>query len=553
MTNNELREIVADRVRTGDRHVLKTVREWKTAEGRFKAFYFRAEVCCGQAVPVYAVLGVPAGRGPFPGILHFHGGGQTANPYLVEAMVRHGYVGLSFDWTGPAEQREDVTRWHGAGPVRYSGVEPDHAYLARALTAGRQCISLLAEQPQVDPERLGEFGISWGGFLTWLLNAVDDRIKAAVAIYGCGITRNQARFYFRDEVRQSGSFNEKRWFELYHPANYARCQHAPVLFVNGTNDFFGWMNNYRLLARRLDVRHRCAFAPHFNHAVGTLSPTILAWLDHHLRGGPFPEAPRLEIERQAAALRLRSPRLPGAQSSTFYVATDTGIGPDLFWHPYVSESRGREFSVKIPWTELPCRRLLAFVHQRWADGLELSSVPARSEGEPASATGAVRTAAEAPFPLTPEFWQGAAPVDPFYPYVPLGHDTAAPGPTWEVTEGGGLAYQFNTRLVAEARWRPALQQRFYCRLDGPVQEPVTVAFLCYAGSPREQRFQGDFPLAALASGIRLDELKGTDSRGLRSGRKLSHLYVGGKAARPGVVRLLAAGWRLQPRTYRSAI
>ncbi|HEY3415598.1 MAG TPA: dienelactone hydrolase family protein [Armatimonadota bacterium] len=530
---NELREIVASRVRTGDRRVLQTVREWETAEGRFTAFYFRAEVCGGAAVPVYAVLGVPAGAGPFPGVLHFHGGGQTANPYLVEALVRHGYAAISFDWTGPREEREHVTRWNTA--VRYSSVEPDAARIIRALTAGRQCLSILSEHPRVDATRLGEFGISWGGFQTWLLNAVDDRLKAAIAIYGCGITPAQARCYFQGEVAETGGVDAQRWFSLFHPAHYARCQHAPVLFVNGTNDFFGWMNNYRQLARKLDGRHRCAFAPHLNHAVGTLNPTLLAWLDHHLRDRAFPDAPRLEMERHSDGLRLRSPQLPGAHAATFYVAAETGVGPDLFWHPYAAECRGGEFHVAIPWADLPCRRLLGYIHQRWADGVELSSVPVRIDGAPAA-----RVDAESAFPLAPEFWYGPAPTDPFYPYLPLGGGTT--GPAREVTDSD-LAYQFNTRLVAEARWRPARGQRFSCHLDGPVQDPVTVAVLKYAGSPREQRFQGEFSRAALAEGIRLDELKGAAGQGLRNGAGLSHLFLGGTATGPGVVRLLTAGWR----------
>ncbi|MHB9025652.1 MAG: alpha/beta hydrolase family protein [Armatimonadota bacterium] len=530
---HELQTIVASRAATGDRRILNTVRVWDTAEGRFTAFYFRAEVCAGEDVPVYAVLGIPAGDGPFPGVLHYHGGGQTANPYLVEALVRHGYAAISFDWTGPTEGREHVTRWNGV--VRYSGVEPDEARLIRALAAGRQCLSLLAEHPRVDAERLGEFGISWGGFQTWLLNAIDDRLKAAIAIYGCGITPARARFYFQNEIEQAGGFDEKRWFALFHPAGYARRQHAPVLFVNGTNDFFGWMNSYRLLARTLDGRHRCAFAPHLNHGVGSLNGTMLAWLDHHLRDRAFPEAPRLEMERRADGLLLRSPRLPGAQAATIYVATETGVGPDLFWHPYVAEAQGGDFRVAIPWAALPCRRLLGYVHQRWADGVELSSVPVRGEGDPAA-----RIVREPMFPLAPDFWTGPSSTDPFYPYMPLGGDNT--GPAWEVTEDN-LAYQFNTRLVAESCRRPARGQRFACRLGGPVQDPVTVAFLKYAGSPREQRFQGEFSRAALADGIRLDECKGSAGQGLRTAAGLSHLYIGGTAAGPGVVRLLAAGWR----------
>ena len=460
----------------------------------------------------------------------------------METLVGHGYAAISFDWTGPREQREHVTRWPEAG-IRYSAVAPDEAYMVRAVTAARQCLSLLAAHPRVDGERLGEFGISWGGYQTWLLNAVDDRLKAAIAIYGCGITPGQARFYFRDEVKQSGSFDETRWFKLFHPANYARCQHAPVLYINGTNDFFGWMNSYRQLAGKLDGRHRCAFAPHCNHAVATLNPTLLAWLDHHLRGRAFPEAPQLEVAQRSAGLVLRSPQLPGAASADFFVAAENGVGPDYFWQPLPAVLKNGIFTARLPAAAITSVKTMVYAHQRLADGVEISSVPVCTNRLVNSAARVRRIRAAEHFPLTPDLWYGGAPVDPFYPYVPLPTVGDGPGMESSVNDGDSRTYQFNTRLVGAARFRPLPGDRFYCRLEGPVQEPVTVALLRYAGSPRERHYHADCSMAALARGIHLHELKDAGGQGLRSAAGLSHLYIGGKMTKVGLVRLVAAGWR----------
>ncbi|MDD5706222.1 MAG: hypothetical protein PHR35_09870, partial [Kiritimatiellae bacterium] len=144
-----LKTIVDARIATGDRKIVRRVRDLRTAAGSFHAFYFRSEVCRGRDVPVYAIMGIPAGQGPFPGVLHYHGGGQTANPELVARLVDEGYAAISFDWTGPKEGREHTTRWNGCTP-RYSAVAPDAALLIRALTAGRQALTLLAGHPRVD-------------------------------------------------------------------------------------------------------------------------------------------------------------------------------------------------------------------------------------------------------------------------------------------------------------------------------------------------------------------------------------------------------------------
>ena len=38
----------------------------------------------------------------------------------------------------------------------------------------------------MDRDRLGIFGVSVGGTLTWIVAGVDARVKAAAPIYGCG-------------------------------------------------------------------------------------------------------------------------------------------------------------------------------------------------------------------------------------------------------------------------------------------------------------------------------------------------------------------------------
>jgi len=40
--------------------------------------------------------------------------------------------------------------------------------------------------PDVLPDRTAVTGICWGGYTTCLVASLDDRLKAAVPIYGCG-------------------------------------------------------------------------------------------------------------------------------------------------------------------------------------------------------------------------------------------------------------------------------------------------------------------------------------------------------------------------------
>ena len=534
-----LQDLVDARIATGDRAILKRVRRWRTAHGAFTAFYFRSERCRGADVPVYAVLGIPRGGGPFPGVLHYHGGGQTANPDLVEWLARDGYAAISFDWTGPAPDREHVTHWNGCTP-RYSGMKPDEALLVRALTAARQALTILAEQPRVDAERLGQFGISWGGFQTWLLNALDQRLRAATAIYGCGITRMQAQAYFQDELKTHDGFDVDAWLALFNPCHYARRQHAPVLFLDSTNDFFGWLNTARLLFARLDDRHRAAFVPHLNHSIGHLNPTLKAWLHAHLRGGRFPGCPCLTAERTKHGLELGSPVLAGAGAATFYVAAHRGVGPDFFWRPVTARRHGETFEACVPNADLSAPRGGAFVMQRLTHGVETSSLPLAFDAAP----GKLRPAPCQFLPLTPDLWYGATPVNPLYPFASLRRIAGRPGLAW--TTGPDRAFQFNTRLIAQPNYLVTGATRLCAEIEGPVEDPITVAVLSRAGLPRERRFEGRFDRATLTGGIPLRALKDARGRAPHPGTLLSHLHIGSFTTQPGTARLLRVEWGTAP-------
>ena len=50
----------------------------------------------------------------------------------------------------------------------------------------------------MDRRRIGITGISWGGYLTCIVAGLDDRLKVAVPVYGCG-------FLGDDSVWKAGS------------------------------------------------------------------------------------------------------------------------------------------------------------------------------------------------------------------------------------------------------------------------------------------------------------------------------------------------------------
>ena len=133
--------------------------------------------------------------------------------------------------------------------------------------------------PEVDPERIGVTGISWGGYLTCIVAGVDHRFQFAVPVYGCG--------YLGENSALAAQLS-KRWGRKRPAAGWScgtrrdicRTPTKPMLWVNGTNDFAypmdSWQKSYRL-------RRASQVVPACPHAARARSGRRRSERDSHLR------------------------------------------------------------------------------------------------------------------------------------------------------------------------------------------------------------------------------------------------------------------------------
>ena len=111
----------------------------------------------------------------------------------------------------------------------------------------RRSLTVLERMPEVDPQRLGIFGISVGGSLVWYVAGTDDRVKATCAIYGCGWNTHPKSIYAEDPKKDDPS--TILWRKTMEPEAYAPLITRPLLFLDGTNDHHGKMDwAYKTLA-----------------------------------------------------------------------------------------------------------------------------------------------------------------------------------------------------------------------------------------------------------------------------------------------------------------
>jgi len=267
-----------------------------------RSLRYTGSVWKGEPQRVYALYAHPDGEGPFPAILQIHGGGQTCYPSNVEYFVKHGYACLSFDWTGSRKERpiEEITNWHKDFADSIMGPDdqaPGQNLIFHAVLAALRGIGVLADQPEVDEDRIGVQGISWGGYITWLVNGLDTRVKAAVPTYGVGGLAEQWSDIARSMKARSPEFTQL-WKTNYEPEVFAPLQHGPVCFLNATNDFFGQLPEAEQRLAQVSVNHRRGYSPNQMHSLApTTVSTGMAWFDAHLKSdGRFPKEPVLSLE-----------------------------------------------------------------------------------------------------------------------------------------------------------------------------------------------------------------------------------------------------------------
>ncbi len=132
---------------------------------------------------LYRPLGKP---GPFPGVLSPHGhwaygrlenGADGSIPARCISLARQGYVVFSWDMVGYNDSRQVDHRLLDARLAQW-GIGSLSLHLWNSIRS----VDFLESLPDVDKARLACTGASGGGTQTFLLAAVDDRIKVSAPV-----------------------------------------------------------------------------------------------------------------------------------------------------------------------------------------------------------------------------------------------------------------------------------------------------------------------------------------------------------------------------------
>lgn len=311
---------------------VEILKEWEERGVVARIVRYTVGTFKGGTSKVAAFYSFPKGARKLPGLLHIHGGGQSASLAGVVADALNGYASLSINWggnkmsistsmdasghwNGPQTdwgnvdathppQRSKVNHFVDAGiPDEYTldpVASPRNSNWFLVTIAARRALTFLQLQAEVDPDVLGVQGHSMGGRLTTEVAAIDKRVKAAVpSCGGSGVIT---------EKREDVPLGEPTKLAPEAVATFTTNPYlsritCPTLWYSSSNDFHGLIDSMAWNWRQVP-EHLLAFTipPHYNHRSSPPHQVAaMLWFESHLKGTvKLPKTPAMNVHLAAA-------------------------------------------------------------------------------------------------------------------------------------------------------------------------------------------------------------------------------------------------------------
>ena len=312
----------------------------------------------GKKVQVFAYYSAPKGEVPeggWPAVVCVHGGGGTAFSDWVKKWNDHGFAAISMDMEGhfpirKSTENKERVETPNPGPVRV-GVFDDYdkpvkeQWYYHAVGQIILAHSLIRSFPEINTEKVGITGISWGGTLTSTIMGVDNRFAFAIPVYGCG-------FLPESDGQQGDAIKPGKHTEIvnkyYDGSAYFKNVKIPTLWVNGTND-----NHFPLPATQKssqavkgEASLRIALRMGHGHKAGWSPGVIHAFAKSVVGDGEFIlKLKKPKVKNNQVTVKVTHKKVAKAQ---LLYTTDNGIWNKRYWDTIPATVSGNILSADIP-------------------------------------------------------------------------------------------------------------------------------------------------------------------------------------------------------------
>ncbi|MGB6222285.1 alpha/beta hydrolase family protein [Haloferula sp.] len=310
----------------------------------------------GKRVQVFAYYSAPEGPVPdggWPAVVCIHGGGGSAFENWVKKWNQNGFAAISFDQEGhipvnkePANKKNRARKsTPNPGPRRIGGfddykepIEDQWYYhsVAQIILAH----SLIRSFPEVNPDKTGFVGLSWGGTLASTVMGVDDRYQFGIASYGSGyMPRNR---HPEDKHRFINEHFDGSLF--FGNVSY------PTMWVNSTNDFYTQMpatqQSYRAVKGPVTIRFQHKM-PH-GHGPIIANREVYAFAKSIVAGGaPLLKVTKPEVKNSTASVK-GTPAGMIKNAQLLYTMDAKGKWEKKEWLKVDADINGSTVSANIP-------------------------------------------------------------------------------------------------------------------------------------------------------------------------------------------------------------
>jgi dienelactone hydrolase len=206
---------------------IRVADSWQNGNVRVSSLSYASPM--GGRVPALVV--VPRGHGPFAGLIVQHGlpGDRFAMQQAAEDLARLGAVVVAID-----------APWARAKRL-ITFTKRDRTEQIQLIIDLRRAVDLLQSRDDVDADRIGYLGVSYGAAMGGLLAGVEDRIAAFVLNVGDGglVTHFTGVEDAQGPLSQLPAARLESWLaamEPIEPLEWIGKTEAPILFQSGRDD-----------------------------------------------------------------------------------------------------------------------------------------------------------------------------------------------------------------------------------------------------------------------------------------------------------------------------
>jgi cephalosporin-C deacetylase-like acetyl esterase len=228
---------------------------------------------------VTGLLSLPErGKAPFPVVILMHGLGDRKTVDYVEAgnkfLLDAGYAVLRLDISNHGDRFRHDFDFDPTGDLRYRTRE----VISQTVFDLRRAVDFIQTREELDPERIGYFGISLGGIIGTIFCGIDDRVKVPVIVLAGG----KLNLMFGMDAFSADTRN---YLSIMDPVNFVgMISPRPLLMVNASNDDVIPPLTSKLLFKAAKKPKEIIWYPSRHHdlPVDKAYPDGIHWFDKYL-------------------------------------------------------------------------------------------------------------------------------------------------------------------------------------------------------------------------------------------------------------------------------